>query len=245
MRRGIGPSHSKHNSSKRFAELESCLNSLSLRKQSFCDQLKDAEEDLKLKPLSSLSKFTLSQDYFEGKHKLHSMQNKRLAELQALGSQLLGIEPQSRGSQLVGRKVLSTMKSRLALKASRRKIKDVRICRSIDLVSLVKEGAKVMAVKKMRRDVDSVVRKQASRLWLNHLSRRRLSKEDEIAQCSPSLERSTAPAISPLSATPTHKLSFRSDCLRSLSPTTSTALSPVSITTTKPKRLMRDRLKLK
>lgn len=200
---------------------------------------------MKLKPLSSLNKFTLSQHYFEGKDKLHSKQNTRLDELQALGSQLLGIKPQSRGSQLVGRKVLSTMKSRLALKASRRKIKDVRICRSIDLVRLVKEGAKVIAVKKMRRDVDAVVRKQASRLWLNHLSRRRLSKEDEIAQCSLSLERSTtSPAYSPLSATPVHKLSFRSDCPRSLSPRTSTALSPVSITA-KPKRLMSDRLKLK
>jgi hypothetical protein len=113
MSKGLGTLHSKPNNSKCFADLESCLNTLSLRKQSFSHQLKEAKEDLKLKPFSSPNKYTLSQDYFEGKDKLHSMQNKRLTELQAFGSELLGIEPLSRGSLFVSRKVLSTEKSRL------------------------------------------------------------------------------------------------------------------------------------
>mmetsp|Transcript_13533 Transcript_13533/g.25485 ORF Transcript_13533/g.25485 Transcript_13533/m.25485 type:complete len:254 (+) Transcript_13533:1499-2260(+) len=176
------PAHSKCSSLKKFGDFMDYLDEFQESHKSIGQLLLEASVEgrpAKSPNESSKEKYSLPQDYFEGKARMFGKANKRQMELEALGTELLGVRPQTRGCQLVNRKLLSSEKSRLALKATKRKIGDFKFEKGLNFLQVVKDGAKAIATRKMRSSVECLVRKQSSRLYINHLARRRLEQESD------------------------------------------------------------------
>lgn len=167
---------------KRLSDFMEYLEDFAVSRQSLVHQLSEASLELKSPKQSNKVlqvKYSLPQDYFEGKARMFGRKVKRQAELEALGSELLGIRPKTKGSQLVNRKLLSSEQSRLALKATKRKVGVLKNSASINYLKIIRDGAKVLASRKMRQTVEGLVQKQSNKLWLNHLARRRLAQKNE------------------------------------------------------------------